>query len=261
MLPAHQANEIAIVYDGTFEGLLSAVFDIYDRKLTPVAITADRQTVLFGQQVTIETDPIKADRVFNGMCRYGRMQTCNMIFYAFLSNAEHIEMDIFRYLKLFFHYKRDIAPMLSETYILRIHQMQKRVSREAERMRMFIRFEQANDGTFFAPIAPAYDVLRLVISHFKDRFVDQPWIIYDTRRKYGAYYNGSTVELISIEDERFSIETGRLNSDIVAEQEMEYQRLWRRFFDEIAIKERKNLRVQQNFMPKRFWKYLTEKKL
>ena len=47
---------------------------------------------------------------------------------------------------------------------------------------------------------------------------------------------------------------------MVAECEAEYQHLWQVFFKEIAIKERKNLKLQQNFMPKRFWKYHTEKR-
>jgi probable DNA metabolism protein len=43
-----------------------------------------------------------------------------------------------------------------------------------------------------------------------------------------------------------------------ANEELDYQRLWRHYFDTIAIKERTNKKCQKNFMPVRYWKHLTE---
>jgi probable DNA metabolism protein len=40
--------------------------------------------------------------------------------------------------------------------------------------------------------------------------------------------------------------------------EKEYQDLWKKYFETIAIKERTNPRCQKNFMPVRYWKNLTE---
>lgn len=253
-------SSVAIVYDGTFEGLLSAVFDIYEQKLLPTTITTDTQSMLFGQQITLVKDEYKSERVFNGICKYGGMATCDMLYHAFMSNVPMGEIDIFRYLQLLFKLKRDVSGMMGEVYILRVRQMQRKVTREAHRMLMFIRFEQSKDGTYFAPIAPQYDVLKIIVSHFKNRFNDQAWVIYDTARNYGAHFDGKDVALITIEEPTFNIENGRLSSSMVAECEAEYQHLWQVFFKEIAIKERKNLKLQQNFMPKRFWKYLTEKR-
>jgi probable DNA metabolism protein len=42
-------------------------------------------------------------------------------------------------------------------------------------------------------------------------------------------------------------------------EDEKWQDIWRTYIKKIAITERKNLVVQRNFMPKRFWKYLTEK--
>lgn len=44
----------------------------------------------------------------------------------------------------------------------------------------------------------------------------------------------------------------------VSMEEAEYRRLWKTFFDNIAIKQRTNPRCQRNFMPERYWKHLTE---
>ena len=42
------------------------------------------------------------------------------------------------------------------------------------------------------------------------------------------------------------------------EDEREMEELWRVFFQTIAIKERKNLRCQQSFMPKKYWQDMLE---
>ena len=39
---------------------------------------------------------------------------------------------------------------------------------------------------------------------------------------------------------------------------MTYRRLWRRFYDTIAIRERENPRCRMTNMPKRFWGTMTE---
>jgi probable DNA metabolism protein len=38
----------------------------------------------------------------------------------------------------------------------------------------------------------------------------------------------------------------------------EYQRLWKSFYDAIAIPERANEKRRRGFMPKRLWKHLPE---
>ena len=44
----------------------------------------------------------------------------------------------------------------------------------------------------------------------------------------------------------------------ISEREKEYQQLWKTFFQTIAIEERKNPRLQMQFMPKKYWKDLVE---
>jgi hypothetical protein len=45
---------------------------------------------------------------------------------------------------------------------------------------------------------------------------------------------------------------------MAADEEM-FQELWKGYFKAMTIKERINPRLQRQHMPKRFWKYLTEK--
>lgn len=73
--------------------------------------------------------------------------------------------------------------------ILKISKICKSVSRERHRMTAFVRFEKMQDDIYFAKIDPDFNVLPLIRKHFKDRYADQKWMIYDLRRHYGLLYD------------------------------------------------------------------------
>ncbi len=247
-------------YDGTFPGLLTAVFQWFLRKEKIVSIVRPTgQLDLFAQTVTIETSPSDAERVWNGIERVGGSITCNHIYHAFLSACDGVEMLILEYCQLLFAKKNPIYTDLGNIVVLQIHKLDRKVLRESHRVLMFVRFEQASDGTYFAPFDPKYDVLPLVINHFKERFMSQNWLIYDTRRDYGFHFNGLSVDRVTISNPTFSMQSGKLFESVSDSKDEQWQNLWATYFKSIAIKERENLLVQRNFMPKRFWKYLTEK--
>lgn len=51
----------------------------------------------------------------------------------------------------------------------------------------------------------------------------------------------------------------RIDDGMMAEDERLFQRLWKGYFDAMTIRERINPRLQRQMMPKRFWRFLTEK--
>jgi probable DNA metabolism protein len=249
-------------YDGTFPGLLSVIFYAYERKDWPEGIIRPGKTgLLFGETIFVNTDEVNATRVWEGVKRVGGILTCEQLFHAFLSLDDDVEMIIVRYTKELFSKNSCIATNFANDSVLRVSQLEKKVMREAQRMVMFIRFEQAVDGTWFAPITPKYDVLPLVTGHFRLRFTDQPWLIYDTKRGYGFFFDTLLLEQITFENPAFNVMSGQLNKDVTHVDEDKWQEMWKIYFKQIAIRERTNLKCQQNFMPKRFWKYLTEKKI
>jgi len=134
--------------------------------------------------------------------------------------------------------------------IAHIRKAAKSVGREVHRVKEFVRFEQV--GTlYFAKIVPQYDVLPLVIPHFKARFSDQEWILFDPDRAYGFYYDLKEVISFTPADKNFG-KTAQLSDD--------YEQLWKTYFQHINISERKNTRYQLRNMPKRYWQYLPETK-
>lgn len=133
----------------------------------------------------------------------------------------------------------------------------KKVSRERHRMKAFIRFEKATDGLYFSIIEPDFNVLPIIITFFKKRYADQRWLIYDVKRKYGMMYDLQSVTEVTLTD------TAHLQTDITSigldETDELYQTLWKRYYNSTNIKERKNMKLHLQHVPKRYWKYLTEK--
>ena len=58
-----------LIYDGTFEGILTAVFEIYERRLTHVLMETGEfySTALFEDLINVITDEARAGRVLNGL--------------------------------------------------------------------------------------------------------------------------------------------------------------------------------------------------
>ena len=74
--------------------------------------------------------------------------------------------------------------------------------------------------------------------------------------------DGKTVIRITFEDEAavpFNLANGKLDESVMSSDDQLLQDLWRTYFKAICIRERMNPRKQLNDMPRRYWKYMTEK--
>ena len=97
-----------------------------------------------------------------------------------------------------------------------------------------------------------------IAKHFTDCYANQRWMIYDGKRKYGLYYDLKITTSVQIQ---FSDEmlNGKQASSIYDDSEEIYQQLWQQYFKSVNIPARKNTKLHIQHMPKRYWKYLTEK--
>lgn len=254
-------NFTTYLYDKTFEGLLTVVFETFKSKINADIIVSKKnyQVSLLDIPVDIKTDIAKAERVWKGLIAKTGKNAADMVYHAFLSEIEGVEMWIYNYLKLAFSANYNVSMNYREESVLQMKQIQRTVLHEAHRMFMFVRFQRTSANIFFAPIQPVYDIIPLIGKHFKNRFRDQLWVIYDTVRDYGLYYDRSDVQEIKLEQKKYSKSSGKINASLLEEKEEIYQILWKNYYDSINIAERKNLKVQMQFMPKRFWNYLPEK--
>ena len=251
------------VYDKTFEGLLTAVFDAYSRRSFPDLLLAEGEPfpLFYDEAVTICTDDAKVDRVWKGLQKRLSATALSVITVAWLSELPEADMLLFRYIRKAIDAPRSIETNFADQDVLRLAQIWKKVDGERVHIMQFVRFQKAADGTFFAAFEPQYNALPLTVHHFKDRFADQKWIIYDMKRRYGFYYDLQEVTTISFDDDsrESHLITGMLDESLMDKDEKLFQQLWKTYFKAICIKERMNPRKHRQDMPVRYWKYLTEK--
>lgn len=247
-------------YDRTFEGLLTCVFDAYNRKQFPHKIQPYGSEIpLFTESIHIITDPEKANRVFNALKKKLSSSAIEMLFICFLAENEGLEMIIFRYIQKSLDSDKNIELNFADQDVLELSKIYKRVADEANRMKQFVRFQKTADDIFFASLEPRYDVLPLVVDFFEDRFADQRWILYDLIRNYGLYYDLNKTEEVHFDNLEVSRENGKLAANLLNSEEIDFQQLWKSYIKSTTIRERINLKLQRQHMPKRFWRFLTEK--
>ena len=254
-------------FDNTLDGLLTAVFEAFALHEQPEMLLSEGDPVpLFCDRLyAVPTDTEKAGRVWKGLEKRLPKNVVKMLAVSFLSEMHELNNPLFQYICKVFRQPEGtegIERNFADPDILAVTNIARKVNHEQHRMKQFIRFQKAKDGTYLAVISPDHNVLPLVIDHFADRFNDQPWLIYDAKRHYGFYYDGAGEPVrITFEDESsvtFNLANGRLNDEVLSDDDQLLQDLWRTYFKAICIRERLNPRKQLQDMPRRYRKYLTE---
>ena len=255
---------LVYTFDNTFDGLLTAVFDSFFLKQPDVTLlTEGEQLPLFADEPhRVVTDGEKAERVWKGLEKYLSKDGLRMITLSWLSEERALNQPLFNFICKVFRLKvKNLERNAADPDVLEVRNTCRRVLHEQLRMKQFIRFQKAKDGTYLAVVSPDHNVLPLITDHFQDRFNDQPWLIYDAKRNYGYYYDGQTVIHVTFEDEStvpFDLSNGKMNADILSDNDLLFQNLWRTYFKAICIKERMNPKKQLSDMPRRYRKYMTE---
>lgn len=248
------------VFDGSLEGLLTAVFEYHERKPPNLILTTtdSYQPDAFTVAYRIDNIPAKADRVWKALQRKLPAEWLRKFYCAYLSERPEAFTDLFEFCRYIFSRPAGAEQNYGNPYVLAIAAYARKVEREKHRMEAFIRFQQSSDGFFYCGIDPDFNVIPLLMKHFEDRYADQKWMIYDLNRHYGIYYDLYTVEEICLnQQEEKNLKQQR--EGLTSEQEPLYATLWKDYFKSTNIKARKNTKLHVQHVPKRYWKYLTEK--
>jgi probable DNA metabolism protein len=187
------------IYDGSFAGLLTSIYEAYHSKEMVCEIVSQEDFVssFFSKQKTIKSDSGKAQKVDFAVRTKIGTDAWRYIYLNYLSSYPERGMWIFRYLQFGFKNGKNTNLYLSQPEVLQIHQTARRVQLERHRLLGLLRFKQTD----------------------------------------------------------FHLDTS-LN---LSGEEAEFQILWKEYFNNITITERKNPRLQKQYMPVRYWKHLIEK--
>lgn len=245
--------EKTYIYDGSFEGLLSIVFDCYIKKVIPTRIVEkDMLEPNFLEQTQEKiTDHEKSKRIFDGIVKNISYETLYNSYYAFLSDDKEKEINILKYLLNGFVIGPKINTMLSIDFVFAVYSMRKRMLFESHRLKGLLRFIEIGKSLLYASIHPDNNVIENLGHHFIRRLPTQNFIIHDKNRNIAFIYNTKEYEII---------DSSNLSIPTISENEKKYQELWSIFFKTIAIKERTNPKLQMQYIPKKYWQDLIELK-
>ncbi len=250
------------VFDDTLEGLLTLIFDWFHRKPGSILVNSEKhyQPSAFHPAYEVITDAEKASRVASGLQKKLSPAGWRNFYCTFLSEQPEAFQHLFQFAVYVFSGVDNPEDNYGNDSVLYISQMARKVEREKHHLEAFIRFQHTRDGMYYAPVEPKYNVLPLIAKHFKDRYADQPWVIYDHQRRYGLYYDLQKLDWINIDFQKNSSTTLPVSISEETNEEM-YQFLWKDYFKSTNIESRRNIKLQVRSMPRRFWRYLTEKQV
>lgn len=240
-------------YDATFFGFLSAVFDGWHDGIQQIEdIRTVSEPSLFGGERFVHTEEKKARRILDSLQGKCGAKTAHFLYYAFLAEQPQREMKMLQYLRQAFRLQHDFLHHLHEPAIWEIRQWARKSGNERHKLLGLARFRELADGMLYCPIAPTCCVVPVMAPHFAKRLTSERWVIHDTKRHMGVYYDSRKLIMVEIPQTKQQIDTSDDEAGVAA--------LWQQYYQTIAIAERRNEMVRRSFMPKKYWPSLIEMK-
>ncbi|MBU3175132.1 TIGR03915 family putative DNA repair protein [Clostridium estertheticum] len=237
------------IYDGTFDGFLSVIYNCYYNEMPECIERDDRYTsnLLFDDNIII-SDLVKSNKVSKAIAHKISTDTLIHVYQSFLSEAEGIELKLLKYIQLGFKMGSIVNDYMVNEFVNEIQKYSRKVGVEAHKFLGLVRFQEFN-GILYAAIEPTYNISELIANHFKERLANEKWVIHDVKRKLGIVYENNEWILRDLKFEKLESHE---------KEELFYQNLWKVFHKSVSIKERNNERLQMKNMPKKYWNNLIE---
>ena len=245
------------LYDGTFDGFLSCVFDMYWQRKMTIRIRKEQEHIrgVYEDVMFMPTIIANADRVWAGLSKKADTEQLQQFFACYLSELPAEEDNMVGYIRYIFD---SVLPVADNSYIMHVDQLSRKVYKEKHRMESLVSFQLTKDNIYYAIISPDYNVLPLMVRHFREHYADQYWLIYDQRRRFGIYYNLQNVETVRLQfNPNFDARYHNSGNTWTPEDEL-YQQVWKACNKGAITVNGNDQRLQLQHMPRRYWKYLAE---
>lgn len=242
----------------TVTGLYSALHDAWKENRDSdagIEIRGSVQRQLFCSYVDVEESDRKAVRLEKMIKNNLGDHVYRQLYFALLSEDAEKGTAVFRTLQASRKLKdsRKVMDHLGDPDVARVFFLSRTVSNEAHLYEGFVRFRELQNGVLFSEISPKAQILTCIGDHFAERFPLENWMIRDKTHHVSLMHRaGENWHLV------WGGEPDRASTDRVSESQKEYERLWKRFFDSIAVSERNNPVCQRNHLPMRFRREMPE---
>jgi len=191
-------NSRVLIYDGSFNGFLTAMHYALENNIDILGFRKNQtdQKGLFPDGLIIYTVKKKAQTIWESLEKKSH-SAIRTIYFAFLSEAAGIDFMLYQFIKKL--YGMLDADTMEHSAIIetKISKLALQVNREKSYIENSLGFQNSDTSIYLAELEPSFNVLPLISRHFRYKYPKQPWIIFDSKRKYGLLYNGISLEMIS----------------------------------------------------------------
>ncbi len=220
--------EMAYVYDGTIEGLLSAIFLAYQRKEDPGDISPkDVFNPRLGQRIIeVQTDVERAERVKNGIVRVCGADTFEEVVQVSLSDEADKGAAALRFVRYAMRRGPQARFDAASSSVRRFSEIARSVRNERHLWQQFMRFSKTQGGVYVATCNPKASVVPLLMGWFSARFNVQPFVIYDEVHRIAGVSRDGQWSLVAACD---------FTPPPAACDDALYESAWKAFYDSVAI--------------------------
>lgn len=256
---SEMSEEKYLICEDSIEGIFTGIYDAYalreGHEHIHIQIGEEENLRLFASYLYIRPDSVKTRKVAETIRRRLGEKTyfdiCQALATADAGKGEAVYRTIVDGITRGSGMK--VMENLTNPYVEQTFRLARNASNEIHRMLEFVRFKELEQGILFSRIAPECNIVSFIMPHFADRLPIENFIIYDEKHEiYGVHPAGKEWYLVS------GVEVSVENLINMSGTETQYQELFTSFCNTIAIKERRNPKLQQQMLPLKFREYMTE---
>jgi probable DNA metabolism protein len=237
--------------DKNIDGILSALFLCFTEKILPDDIEEKTiyQPKIDAITIDVKTNAEHSSRVKKALFEYGGSDIIALMRICLKSCDSRSAITAFNYGYLTLVEKTDISERMEYKLVSDFSYMVQKVLHERHVISGLLRFKESMNGVLYSQYSPDNDITDLLAPHFLRRLGTLPFIIHDVKRGVVSISDGHTIK---------TTKTDLPPHFTPSEKENYTCELWRRYYKEININERKNLRLQDRFIPRRYRAYTFE---
>ena len=242
-------TQVCYQYDGSFAGFLSCVFDSYVHREEPAQfLGAEEACCSLYPLRTVGTDQAHAKRVYRSLAGQFGSEGRRLVTRGFLTCLPERELWLWRLIQKGYDRGPAVTRDLTDPVVDRVRKAVCHLEHEAHQYTGFVRFSEL-DGVLVGEIEPKNRVLPLLRPHFCSRYPQERFVLHDRTCREALFHQPGQWAILPVED---------FTPGPAGETELAYRRLWRSFYDTIAIEGRYNPKCRMTHMPKRYWAMMTE---
>ena len=231
---------IKYIIENSYSGLLTAVFNKYKDNDSEIEIISNISNYSFLDSIkSIKCDTQKALRVDNKLKTILKPINYKGIKTALKSGCEDKYTIIFNYICEVINVESDVTDNFNNSNVFKYNELLSKIKLEVHRFTGFIRFNLLKNDIYYAKFNPDNDICELLLPHFIKRFPLMKFVLHDENHNVLSAYDGKHSKTVKA--------YFKLNQKLDS-----LGKLFKTYCESVSIKERKNLKLMKNYMPKRY---------